>query len=256
MPKRRGARKKKPKTIHEQDVSIARDRETVLRASGQWTAFRLLDLPAELRNRVYRDYIQDFIANTVGVTRLTYTVLPDLCDVSRQFLKEVRPLWFSETSFSVCVEANVWAQINSPTSLYKHQYSCDSGVLVMSTRSQTILSNARDDALMREVRFVISEDHTMMDLWTAESRLPHSRNPQSWPSHRNTIMTLSLKARMGFQLQYTLERGTDYYSYGRREADTAVNAARFRAIAISRRDNFKGFNMRDLQSIAAALRID
>ncbi|USW53760.1 hypothetical protein Slin15195_G070790 [Septoria linicola] len=256
MPKRRGARKKKHKTIHENDVSVARERETVLRANGEWTAFRLLGLPAELRNRVYREYIQDFTANTVGVTRLTYTVLPDLCDVSRQFRKEVRPLWFSETSFSVCAGANVWAQRNSTTSLNRHQNSRDSGVLVLSKRSRTILDNAGDDALMRKVRFVVFEGYDMLNLWMAERRLPPSKNPQSWPSHERRIGTLSMEAQVGAQSQYTLERFARYHEDETRLTDATVDAARLTAIAISRCVNFKGFSIRDLQSIAAALRVD
>ena len=63
------------------------------RADREKTFNRFFDLPAELRNRIYAEYVRDFLQP------LRQPAQPPLAKVSRQLLREVPPIFHQECIF-------------------------------------------------------------------------------------------------------------------------------------------------------------
>ncbi|KAK4960917.1 hypothetical protein LTR10_001406 [Elasticomyces elasticus] len=67
----------------------------------------LFDLPAELRNAIYTEYLvylerdSKGFGGLAGMQKLNDFTLPRLCAVNRQLLFEVAPLWLASTTFSM-----------------------------------------------------------------------------------------------------------------------------------------------------------
>ena len=68
---------------------------------GLCSPFRLLGLPAELRNRVYERVIRDHLASTVRITDKTMDPLPAIIQASRQLRQESTPLFFARAKFTI-----------------------------------------------------------------------------------------------------------------------------------------------------------
>ena len=247
------------------------------RARDKSNAFRLLDLPAELRTLIYQHYLQECQSSITGYTN--FMILPALCSASRKVREEFRPLFFAETTFSICVGSNLEIfrdqRLNSwqkyGTQFHRHLESRDSGLLCLSDRSQRIFDGAGKDALMRRVRLVVYNSRHMRQIWEDEifeggfAQMYESRRSWISFSEGRPAAVLILYAPAGGSLQSSQEHGSlawgqpPYHSgdpaYEIQDVEAALHQAKQIARGISQQEDFEGFSMADLRLIATALRI-
>jgi hypothetical protein len=221
----------------------------------------LLDLPPEIRNRIYTFA---FAANAKpsALSSSTYSTgsrfstqirdlasfsLPPLTQVSRQLRLESLPVFFNISRFDVYIDSNftdrAMARVGLPfhTSVNQRKHT---GVLGMKRHLKHRLHSFKSSALFRDVTFNVRTT----GIWTKDER---------------DIYSTSVFVRVRFNgstgVQINSWEGEDIVQsawglFGQEDVDATVKEVRVAAEGMEKRDHFKGFTIRDLELLANAFR--
>ncbi|KAF2169248.1 hypothetical protein M409DRAFT_20472 [Zasmidium cellare ATCC 36951] len=226
--------------------------------------FRLLDLPPEVRNRVY-----SYALVTPLARDLSYFTLPPLSLTSRQIRHETLPILFVESPFRLIIGSNIDHQ--HLTFFHEEQRSHrSSGIAGIKRTVSSALKTAGEAGLFRDVKLEVYNA-----LYVESVRVWNRRGRQSSGSgtlrarddDKLQIASLHLHVVEG-SLKLAVEEGPDYPSSSRlshlREHEVnqmavALDGALENASYISRnfgaQDGFKGFKLSHLRKIAMAFRL-
>lgn len=86
------------------------------RAKPGWKPFVFLNLPAELRNRIYEEYLEGHEESITFAAMLSYdagNIPPPLCMASRQVRGEFLPVWRSSKELHVICKNSLGSMLDS-----------------------------------------------------------------------------------------------------------------------------------------------
>lgn len=220
--------------------------------------FHLLELPGELRNRVYAYMLQneeDFAEQH----NLAYVSLPATARISKQVRQEILPIFFANSSFVLNVAANLADRSRAqaglrPLGTQAKVQAC--GVLHIKQPARRSLRSAGRGALFRNVTLKACDGNS----WTMDVR--RKDGIRNWLR----VFSLRLRVERG-NLKVTIERGMAYqdpYTFRgtteTRIVASAVEEVMYEAITmandIAAKDSFQGFTLGNLEAIARNLRFE
>ncbi|KAK4503700.1 hypothetical protein PRZ48_004615 [Zasmidium cellare] len=215
--------------------------------------FRFLDLPPELRNRVY-SYAVFLQSRDIGYFRI-----PPVAQVSKQTRKESLPILFAENNFC-CRVGCEWVPYfkRAPYGFPIVAKTSSAGVISMSRSMERLFIAIGDEAaLFRDVTLdVFDADCTEL----VRLNQVHRKRFE----FERAVARLRLRAGQQGPLEVSVEELQQHPRQNRRRTGPVVEGrdvdkAVERAVQVGRdlaaRDGFKGFSLGDLKAVALALRV-
>lgn len=209
------------------------------------THFRFMDLPAEIRNRVYSHALPG-TSNTYS-RRVADFRFPAITRVSRQTRQEALPLLFADTNFIFSVGTNCVSRLANNPRREKRR----AGTLSFTSTMQRCIKDAGDSAVFRNVTLHVHDSSDMRaKLGVSEGVLTR------------LLLTLTLTVEQGKLRANVVEenlyprRSKGFSTVDDVEAlEEVVQGVFAIARGISAREEFKGFAMADLKRIAKGFRV-
>lgn len=228
--------------------------------------FRFLDLPAEIRNKIYA-----FIAKVQGDDDYHYldrVRLPNITKVSSQIRTEALPVFFESSQFEIFVLCDFayHAKLrffqgarNSATAPRLLYGDCETaGDLGLSGRTWIIVGLLDKVARFKNVKFCLWESPALV----AEARheravsRPQKTQPVAWLS----IQVLDVgnnRHEVSSDMYHGPSGGAPVYaSFEIMDVMEALRRASAVARKFTARDGFAGFSLADIIAIAGAFRFD
>lgn len=210
-------------------------------------AFRFLDLPPELRDRVY-----SFITSDLGGQCLAFFKPPPITRVSKAVRCESLAVLFAEGNTHVIVGTDFFqhSPVSNrpvPTCPQPTYMSQQSGSLDLRPIVERCLIGAKSSALFRNVAFEVHHPIVFLDgpgraLWDTSLQ----------------IATLKLQVTNGL---LTVEKRSDgpcynwwRYTWTKADIQTALDLVIQVAEEIASRDQFSGFTLEDLKAVTSRFR--
>ncbi|KAK4543985.1 hypothetical protein LTR36_004759 [Oleoguttula mirabilis] len=208
--------------------------------------FRFLDLPPELRNRVYTFHLAT-AANDGKIYDLTSLKEPAIAAVSQLVRQESLPIFFTEAAFELYVGADVdprpgWTGTIQPYSPIKAKYA---GTLTLRPRVlRRIRSSLQEAVILRDVTL------KAVDCAVIQHRA-YWKRVSSGVRQFHSISALRLRCDIGSGVEVAATV-RDYYQYilDPRHADVQAIAE-----AVAGRAGFIGFTIEDLEEVAKGFRV-
>jgi hypothetical protein len=222
----------------------------------------LLDLPPEIRNRIYAfafaakvktraltTHAHNGGRKSTQIRDLASFSLPPLTQASPQLRSESLPIFFNQSRFDVLVDSNFTDRAEAriglplPTSVNQRKHT---GVLGMNSHLKRRLRSFKSSVLFRDVTFDV-------------------RRTGEWSKKEWLTISTSVYVRVQFSgsagVQVSSWEGGDKAQswwgsdeYDQEDLDITVQEVRIAAEGMGRRDHFKGFTIRDLELLANAFR--
>ncbi|KXT08398.1 hypothetical protein AC579_7310 [Pseudocercospora musae] len=240
-------------TTREEEAQVAKFEEWYKRLKTKSAAreiaaksksFCFIDLPAELRNRVYAFAFQN--EKRFGEQRsLALLATPAVTRVSKQIRQETLPLFFATTSFRLDVASylapNPGGRTGHYTSRARYQ---NSGKLHIKQEVKKAIRCAGDKALIRNIEFYVCNARD----WRARDRI-RGIDPSF------VVFTAKIKVEKGnLMLDVSLNSSSGDQS-GMSDSVAAAMADMKAAIEnASTKQDFQGFSLQDLEQIVKILR--
>ncbi|KAF7197818.1 hypothetical protein HII31_00907 [Pseudocercospora fuligena] len=208
-------------------------------------AFRFMDLPAELRNRIYAFTFQN--EKNFGEQRsLALLATPAITRVSKQIRQETLPLFFATTSFrlDVCSYFTPNHDVRLRWPYTSAAQISNSGTLHIKQEVKKAIRYAGDKALIRNIEFYVCHARD----WRASDRM-RGINPSF------VVFTAKIKVERG-NLMVDVGLSSDLRDRsGVSDSITAVMGDMKATIEkASNKEDFEGFSLRDLEQIVKTLR--
>lgn len=220
------------------------------------TPFRFLDLPAEIRNRIYSLVLA---SRTTG--DISYFRIPAIVRVPRQARKESMPLLFAENNFNINIGSELTedhGRHTNPARLARPVAVFTQGLQLLGIVERFITS-AGDAALFRDITIKVYKSEDMARVETVQRHeamgLSHEDRTRFHP-----FAHLHLRVE-GTETNIRIEEGADHPrqrkdagalgSYAE-NADAVVRQALDVARGIAGRDGFKGFTVEELKKVTRA----
>lgn len=236
-------------------------------------AFRFLDLPDAVRNRIYRIAVRQFSA----VQTLAYLRLPPLCAVSKQIRLEVMPVFFATTTFKIYTVGDFAYRMEGG-----HGDEEKSGVLHLSARAEDILANAGNAVFIHHTIIrVCNCDAKFIEVILAALR-PSSTGyelgqiikkhfPKMYLHYRKETRKSLIDEMLTVSVDFLFEGNRVVWSRTLEdrhpdkryldstqdnEVDSPIRDMVVMAIQQGKRAGFKGFTIADLQALLKRLRYE
>ncbi|KAK4503699.1 hypothetical protein PRZ48_004614 [Zasmidium cellare] len=218
--------------------------------------FRLLDLPPELRTRIY-----SYAFTTRKFRDFSVFYFPSLTLASRQLRQESLPVLFADTNFRFAVGSDF-------AKAFCRRYGTNiarsiswAGTLSWTSRVRDFIHSAGDAVRFRDMTVELHDEGFLpsMDMWQISRR--------GCPTDSFVLPSIALlHLRVGTTgFRVTVEEGPDHpkkrvtASIPRvhLEEDVATVLGRAETVArdIAGKEGFKGFSVADLKRVAAAMRL-
>ncbi|KAF2169308.1 hypothetical protein M409DRAFT_20534 [Zasmidium cellare ATCC 36951] len=224
--------------------------------------FRFLDLPAELRNRIY-SYATARKSGDLGGFRI-----PGIAQVSKQIRKELLPILFAENIFLCQVSSDLltphYRRHGNPCRDYQRTRGFAGKLDFQGVVSVLLQSADGESALFRNITFQVYEAHVH------DTHVHDGVHLTQWHQHQHFYGFFDLHlAVAGKKLDISVEetplhprhRCDENLPLLRRttliqveDIDEAVDRAIQVARGIEGRDGFKGFTLKDLKEVAWGFR--
>lgn len=211
-------------------------------------AFRFLDLPPEIRNRIYT-YV---ILESTGAVALNLANFkePAITAVSHQVRNESLPVMFAECTFNILVGSNLRKHSAVRRSIRLRGHKNDTaraGTLGVKREVMKFIKGSKGTAVFRHVTFKVCD---VSDLHATQSHI-HVKYPEVY-----VVGTLSL-GYTSKQLEIATSTGAicaSVFAFEAVDRDAAIHEAATVARELSERDGFMGFSVHDLDKVAKGFR--
>lgn len=245
------------------DDLAATDRSTEQQAD---THFRFLDLPAEIRNRVYAHALSN-----CPIRDLSCFALPPFALTTRQLRNEALPILFAESQFRLSIGCNLLARDYSRLLGHSGQKEKNdrrlAGVPGIKRIVGSFLKGAGEAALLRDISIQITDAQFIEEArdWERCGRPLLHRGLRYTDRIKATLHLLVTEGSLSMSVKETScsgRYGFPRYIAARRiegivqDIEGALEKASSIAREIANKDGFKGFTISDLRSVAKAFRLD
>ncbi|KAF2169247.1 hypothetical protein M409DRAFT_52513 [Zasmidium cellare ATCC 36951] len=233
------------------------------------TPFPFLDLPPEVRNRVY-----SFAFSNIATRDLSQTRIPPVALVSHQLRDKALLVLFASPHFRLTAGNNFTAKFDERwhfqmgRTYYRDHSRSGSGTIGMKRIIGRFLKDAGEAALFRNITFEVFDSSDIRDAreWERQGRPRRFRDYEIFEDQ--VAVRLHLGVVEG-SLQVSFVDGRHHPAFGQRpysgrvgeaqivrDVDGSVDKAISVAQDIAGHDEFKGFKITDLRKIATAFRLE
>ncbi|PIB02976.1 hypothetical protein CB0940_11667 [Cercospora beticola] len=205
-------------------------------------SFRFLDLPAEIRNRIYSYY---FAASD---TKPQYNLVnyrdPPITLACKQLRRESLPIFFSECTFLLTIGANY----------FEPERKAEAGRLCLLNRvSSRLIALGDNNVLFRNL-------HIRVTMLCFASTM---RRELVYPKYMERYLIAWITLQTHPKLKFGVKRGMGYPKVGlsgvldryAEQIESTLEAAKSAALELRGREGFKGFSLVDLATIAQAFSV-
>ncbi|KAF2169251.1 hypothetical protein M409DRAFT_20474 [Zasmidium cellare ATCC 36951] len=219
-------------------------------AMAATSAFRLMDLPPEIRNRIFSYALPGKGNNTLNRNVANFR-FPALSRVSREVRRQTLPIFFAEFDFVFNVGTNVTSLSDDNQEVACHETKL-AGTLGFLPQVQRFITDAGQAAVFRKVTvYVQKASFTEYTRYTPDQ------------TRCFTLFRLTLDVKYGHVRIEVLE-GTEHprnikrkLEEGELEAvDKMIESVAARLAEIESRKDFKGLTLKDLRQIAKGFRVE
>ncbi|KAK5121301.1 hypothetical protein LTR85_005467 [Meristemomyces frigidus] len=232
---------------HSPPMSTSSTKETPAQASPSSTpapaasAFRFLDLPAEIRNRIY--FYAVLGPNSVTIYNLANFDEPALTAVSHQVYNEVLPVMFAECNFEISVGSDLLQRgkarrAGRAAPRRRKGVQSKAGTLGVKRSIMRFIRESKAAAVFRHIKF---------DIYAVQDVQRHYRMSTLSLDYASQELKSSVSSRMIFA-QY------GQYDFNVVDMNAAAADASAVARALAERTGFIGFGIKDLDKIAKGFR--
>ncbi|EME82665.1 uncharacterized protein MYCFIDRAFT_196169 [Pseudocercospora fijiensis CIRAD86] len=243
-------------TTREEEANVAKferwyknlkTRSAAREIAAKSKSFRFLDLPPELRNRVYAFAFQN-MKNFGKRQNLALVALPTITRVSRQIRQETLPLFFATTHFRLVVASDFNNRFD-PDAEYKSTIEIqNAGTTHIKQKVKKTLRLAGNKALIRNINLVVCD---------ARDWRRSGQGQGNWGGYDGLFTAFSAEIRLGQgNLVVNMSRGMGARDWAEL-SDTIDDVMADTKAAIENvagKENFQGFSLRDLEQIVKTLR--
>lgn len=239
-------------TTREEEAHVAKferwykklqERSAARETAAKSKSFRLMDLPPELRNRIYSFAFQN--EKKFGKRRtLALVAIPNVTRICKQIRQETLPLYFATTSFRLSV-ASDFNNRYEPDAVYKSKAEIqNAGTLHIKKEVKQALRFAGKQALVRNIDIIVCNARD----WRLSDRSG---------GYYEEFAAFSAKIRLEQgNLVVTMSRGKSFSDQPKLSDTIAAVMVEMKAAIekASGKEDFQGFSLRDLEQIVKTLR--
>lgn len=219
-----------------------RSRELKTDKKLQRCSFRFLDLPAEIRNRVYSYYF------ATSDTKPQYNLVnyrdPPITLACKQLRRESLPIFFSECTFLLTIGANY----------FEPERKSEAGRLCLLNRvSSRLIALGDNNVLFRHL-------HIRVTMLCFASTM---RRELAFPKYMGRYLIASISVQTHPKLRFGVKREMGYPKVGQsgvldryaEQIESTLEAAKSATVKLRGREGFKGFSLVDVVAIAQAFAV-